>query len=133
MACENQVGVKNVLITFRNCDTDEVIQKVAHEEVGENDFVVIGCNRRNEAGKNGKVAVSKDNATMTITVDRNPDIPLSYYQGCAAIDIQVEMHNGVVYTGYNGSVVDPDGSNGSTVTMSLIFSRIDEMLASAAA
>jgi len=133
MACENQVGVKNVLITFRNCDTDEVIQKVAHEEVGENDFNVVNCRFRNESGKNGKVSVSKDNATMTITVDRNPDIPLSYYQGCAAIDIQVEMKSGRVYTAYNGSVVDPDGSDGTTVTMNLIFSEIDEMLASAAA
>ena len=128
MSCPNQVGVKNILISFRNCDTNEVIKFVSHKQANDEDPTVRACSWVNEPLTNGFVRRRASNASMQITVIRNYRVPLAYYQGCASVDVQVEMFSGLVYTGVSGSVGGEDGSNGHEVTLDITFQQLDELL-----
>ena len=45
MTCENQVGVKNILLTFRDCDTDAVYGPISHKLATEDAADVAACVR----------------------------------------------------------------------------------------
>lgn len=128
MACQNQVGVKNILISFEDCDTGEVIRNVSHKLATDELPMVRACAWTNEELTNGYVQRNAVNATISISVIRDPRIALSQYQSCASISIQIEYFNGLVYTAFNGSVTTTDGSDTHAVTMDLSFSEIDELL-----
>lgn len=128
MACLNQVGVKNILITFTDCDTDEVIGPISHELAGEEQPTYRTCEYTNEPMTNGRVMRNKSNQSITVTVERNLGISLAYYQGCARIDMQIEHFDGRVYSAENGTATGEEESDGSDVTITAVFEEIDELL-----
>jgi hypothetical protein len=128
MACENIVGVKNILITFHDCNTEETFGPISHELATDELPTWKTCPYNNEALPGGYTRRVSANAGANINVIRDPRIPLSYYQGCAAVDIQVEYDNGIVYTGRGGSVVGDDQSDSHAVTMDMSFRVLDELL-----
>lgn len=131
MACENQIGVKNILISFRDCDTDEVVRNVSHVLSTEELPTVLACTWANEALTGGYVQRSAQNASISLNVIRDTRVPLQWYQGCAAIDIQIEYMNGLVYTGFGGSVVGAEASDTHDIPMEISFKELDEMLPAA--
>lgn len=128
MACENLVGIKNILLTFTNCDTGEVLGPISHQLATEDMPTIRACGFTNEALPGGFVKRSLSNAQMEMNVIRDLRIPLAYYQGCAAVDTQIEYMNGLVYTGLNGSATGDDSSDGHEVTTTLTYKELDELL-----
>lgn len=128
MSCDNIVGVKNILLTFHDCNTDQTFGPYSHELATEELPTWKLCPFTNEAVAGGYVRRSTANAGVTINVIRDRRIPLSFYQGCAAIDIQVEYENGLVYTGKGGSVTGDEQSDSHGVPMTLSYRVLDELL-----
>ncbi len=128
MPCDNLVGVKNILITFRDCDTDEVIGPLSHELSTEELPMVKTCDIVNETMTNGFIRRTSANASIMMNVIRDLGIPLAWYQGCAALDIQIEYLNGLVYTGLGGSAIGDERSDTHDVTIEASFETLDEML-----
>jgi hypothetical protein len=128
MSCDNFVGVKNIMATFTNCDTGDVFGPYAHELATEDLPTWKLCPYTNEALSNGYIRRQRSNSQVTINLIRDLRLPLSYYQGCAQIDIQVEYDNGLVYTGKGGSVTGDDMSDSHGVNMTLSYKTLDELL-----
>lgn len=128
MACDKQNGVKNILITFTNCDTDETIGPISHDLPDDTLPTYKNCAWAITALTNGYVQRAASNATMTLPVIRDPRVPLAWYQGCASLDVQVEKFDGTVMTIDGGSVVDGEESDGYSVTMNIVANEIDELL-----
>lgn len=131
MACENQIGVKNILISFTDCDTGQIIRKVSHKLSNEDLPQVKTCGYTNEPLPGGYIRRIHANASILLNVIRSVRIPLSYYQGCASIDIQVEYLNGLIYTGVGGSVTGDETSDTHDVPMQLSFRVLEETLPAA--
>lgn len=137
MACANQVGVKNLAITFRDCDGGLIggvgdIRSRVHELAQDELPKYMMVNYTLEGLSGGRVKRTYKNARIEIMVVRDLSIPLAYYQGRASIDIQVEHVNGIVVTGIDGSVVEVETSDGNDVTMNIEFKRVEELLPSGA-
>lgn len=130
MACDNIVGVKNILISFRNCDTGEVISNVAHKLANDELPKIRAYNYTNESLPGGYVKRNQASATIEMEVIRDRTIPLAYYQGAAALDVQIEMDNGNVFTGVSGSEGGEEGSDTHSATLMVIFKNIEELLPS---
>lgn len=128
MPCDNQVGVKNILLTFRDCETDEVYGPISHELATEDLPTWRLCPYNNEPLPGGYVRRSVANESVEMVIIRDTRIPLALYQGCASVDVQVEYHNGLVYTGNNGTSTGDEMSDTHEVTMTLTFREIDEIL-----
>jgi hypothetical protein len=128
MACDNQVGVKNVVLTFRDCDTDEEWGPIAHELADDTQPVYRLCRFQNEELSGGYIQRTLASPSIEVNVIRNLGIPLSLYQGCAAVDVQIEHFNGLVYSATGGSATGTETSDAHAVTLTLIFKEIDEML-----
>jgi hypothetical protein len=128
MACENQVGVKNILLTFFNCNTNERSPPISHKQANDELPTVKACSVVNERLPGGYTMVTHADARVSISVIRDLRYPLAYYQGCVAIDLQLEMMNGLIYTGLNGGVVGDESSNTHEVALDLTFIELDEML-----
>lgn len=128
MACAKQNGVKNISVTFTDCDTNEVIGPIIHELATEELPTLKACGWTNTPLTGGYVTRSADNATMTINLRRDPRIPLKMYQGCASIDIQVEKFDGTVWTMTESSVTEAEESDGHSVNMTLVAADADELL-----
>lgn len=126
--CEEKVGVKNLLITFKDCDTEEVIGPISHKLASEELPTVKTCDTANTALTAGYVQIVQDNPSMTLNIIRDKRVPLAWYQGCASLDVQIEYYNGLVYTGLSGTVTEPEESDTHSVSMTTIFKQIDEML-----
>lgn len=128
MPCDNQVGVKNILLTFRDCDTDDVFGPIGHELSSEDLPTWRLCPYNNTALPGGYVKRQKGNDGVEIKVIRDLRIPLALYQGCADVAIQVEYFNGLVYSGVHGTGIGDDKSDTHEVTLNLSFKDIDELL-----
>lgn len=128
MACENMVGVKNILLTFFKCDTDERIGPIVHLLSSEDLPTVKTSVVINERLTDGYVQISRADARIELSVIRDLRLPLNIYQGDAAIDIQIEYFNGLVYTGVGGNVIGDENSDTHAVTMDISYKEIDEML-----
>lgn len=128
MACDNQVGVKNVVLTLRDCDTDEEYGPIAHELADDTQPVYRLCRFTNEELSGGYIQRTLASPSIEVNIIRNLGIPLAMYQGCASVDVQVEHFNGLVYSATAGSATGEETSDGHAVTMTLIFKEIDEML-----
>jgi hypothetical protein len=129
MTCENQIGVKNILLTFKDCDTDAVYGPIAHLLLDDTLPTWRLCAFENEALPHGFVKRSPTNAELVISVIRDLRIPLAMYQGCSDVNIQVEYYNGLVYSAVQGTGTGT-GSDSDThgVEMTISFQEIDEML-----
>ena len=76
MTCENQVGVKNILISFRDCDTDAVYGPISHELSSEDLPTWRLCAFNNEAMPHGYVKRQPTNPEVEIKVIRDLRVPL---------------------------------------------------------
>lgn len=128
MACDNQVGVKNILITFTDCDTDQVYGPISHELATEDLPTIRTCAFNNEPMPGGYVKRQVSNAEIEMNVIRDLRIPLAYYQGCASVDVQIEYFNGLVYSAAQGTGTGDERSDTHEVTLTLSFREIDELL-----
>lgn len=128
MACDNQVGVKNIMLTFRDCDTDDEFGPIAHALATDTQPTYRLCEYTNEELPGGYITRTLASPSIEISVIRNLGIPLALYQGCASVDIQVEHFNGLVYSAVDGSGTGTDTSDAHEVTLTLIFREIDELL-----
>lgn len=128
MACDNQVGVKNILLTFRDCETDEVLGPYSHELSSEDLPTIRTCNYNNEPLQGGYVKRQVGNPEIELKVVRDLRIPLSYYQGCSSVNVQIEYFNGLVYSGANGTGTGDEKSDTHEVTMTISFRVLDELL-----
>lgn len=128
MTCENQVGVKNVMLTFRDCETDEVFGPISHELSSEDLPTWRLCGFNNEALPGGYVRRQISNPEVEINVIRDLRIPLAMYQGCSDVSLQVEYYNGLVYSGINGTGIGDEKSDTHEVAMTISFREIDELL-----
>jgi len=128
MTCENQVGVKNILISFRDCDTDAVYGPISHELATDTLPTWRLCAYNNEALPHGYVKRAPTNPEVEINVIRDLRIPLSMYQGCSDVNLQVEYYNGLVYSAAKGTGTGDEKSDTHEVSMTIVFKEIDEML-----
>jgi hypothetical protein len=128
MTCENQVGVKNILLTFRDCDTDAVYGPISHNLSSEDLPTWRLCPYNNDPLPQGYVKRQPTNPEVEIKVIRDLRIPLAMYQGCSDVNLQVEYYNGLVYSATKGTGTGDDKSDTHEVTMTISFKEIDEML-----
>jgi len=128
MPCENQVGVKNIIITFLDCETDERYGPISHELATEDLPTYRLCGFNNQPLPGGFVRRSVTNKQIDLTVIRDLRIPLHLYQGCASVDIQIEHFNGLVYSANNGTGTGEELSDSHQVMLTLTFQEIDELL-----
>lgn len=128
MTCENQVGVKNILLTFRDCDTDLVYGPISHKLATDTLPTWRLCSYNNEALPHGYVKRKPTNPEVEINVIRDLRIPLAMYQGCSDVKLQVEYFNGLVYSAEKGTGTGEEKSDTHEVAMTLVFREIDEML-----
>lgn len=128
MACENQVGVKNILLTFTDCDTDQVFGPLAHELSSEDLPTWRLCAYNNTAMPGGFVRRQVTSSEVEIKVIRDLRIPLALYQGCANVNGQVEYYNGLVISWVGGTGTGDDKSDTHEVTMTIAFRTYDELL-----
>lgn len=128
MPCDNQIGVKNILMTFRDCETDQVFGPISHELATEDLPTIRLCAYNNEAMPGGFVKRKVSNAEMELKVIRDLRIPLALYQGCASLAIQIEYFNGLVYSATNGTGTGDEKSDTHEVTITATFREIDELL-----
>lgn len=137
MACPNQVGVKNLTLAFRDCENGLPggvgdIRPRTHVMSPDELPKYITTNFTLEGLSAGRVKRTYKNASVELMVVRDLRIPLQYYQGRAAITIQVEHVNGIVITGLDGFVTGVEASDGNDVSMTIEFERLEELLASGA-
>jgi hypothetical protein len=128
MTCENQVGVKNILLSFRDCDTDALYGPISHELSSDTLPTWRLCGYNNEALPHGYVKRVPTNPEVEIAIIRDLRIPLSMYQGCSDVALQVEYYNGLVYTAAKGTGTGDEKSDTHEVTMTISFKEIDELL-----
>lgn len=128
--CNKQVGIKNILITFTNCTTGQVIGPVAHELAEEKIPDVRTSRSTSEALPGGYTRLSHGHSNIKMNVIRDLRIPLNMYQdpGVASVAIQLEYINGLVYTGVGGSVTGKDESDTHGVPLDITFDILDELL-----
>ena len=129
MSCRNQVGVRNITITFYDCDTGQSYPNISHILANDEQPQYRLCDYANEPLPGGYVRRTRGNNQITLPVIRNQCVPLALYQGCAGVDIQIEHHNGRVVTGLKGTVTGDDLSDGHEVTFTATFLEVDELLA----
>jgi len=128
MTCENQVGVKNILLTFKDCDTDAVYCPIAHVLATDTLPTWRLCAFNNEPLPHGYVKRVDTNPEVEINVIRDLRIPLAMYQGCSDVNLQVEYYNGLVYSATKGTGTGDEKSDTHEVALTLSFRIIDELL-----
>lgn len=129
MSCQNQIGIRNILFTFTDCDTGTVIGPVSHKLADSESLPTVkSCPWHNTPLTNGRIKRAASNASIKLKVIPLDDIPLSYYQGSASIDTQIEYFNGRVYVGKDGAISESDGSNLEGVDMNIVFKSLHEDL-----
>lgn len=128
MACENLIGVKNILMTFYDCDTETTIGPISHKLANDELPTWKTCEWNNEQMPHGYTKRIASNAGVELSIIRDLRIPLRYYQGCVSIDMQVEYENGLVYTGKGGGVLGEEKSDTHEVSLEITFRSLDELL-----
>jgi hypothetical protein len=128
MTCEKSVGVKNILITFTDCDTDAVYGPIAHLLATDTLPTWRLCPYNNTAQPYGYVKRAPVNCEVEINVIRDLRIPLAMYQGCSDVAIQVEYFNGLVISGVEGMGTGDTKSDMHEVPMTISFTEFDELL-----
>lgn len=128
MTCDNQVGVKNILITFKDCDTDAVYGPISHNLATDTLPTWRLCPYNNDPLPHGYVKRQPTNPEVEINVIRDLRIPLSMYQGCSDVTLQVEYYNGLVYSAQKGTGTGDTKSDTHEAEMTISFKEIDEML-----
>ena len=126
--CTKIVGVKNIMMTFRNCETQQIIGPVSHQLAREELPKWRLFEFKQEKLPGGYVRRHHISPECEIVLIRNLGIPLKDYQGRSAIKVQVEYENGLVYTGESGGVQGEDMSDTHEVSMKIAFHDLEELL-----
>lgn len=126
--CDNQIGVRNIIIKFLDCDNNVTYGPVAHILSGDEQPTYRLCDYSNEPMTGGYVRRTKGNNEISVNVIRNLGIPLAMYQGCGSIDITIEHFNGMVITGLSGTSTGDESSDGHEATITATFKEVDELL-----
>lgn len=127
-ACDNLVGLKNCLITFTNCDTGQVIAARSHVLSSDEIPKMRIEPYKATAMAGGYTKRESSYPRMEMKIIRELDIPLSWYQGAAAMDVQLEYENGLVYTAKAGTVQGEETSDTHEVDLKLVYKKISELL-----
>ena len=128
MTCENQVGVKNILITFLDCDTGATYGPISHKLSSEDLPTWRLCAFNNSTLPQGYVKRAASNPEVELKVIRDLRIPLAMYQGCSDVALQVEYFNGLVYSAAKGTGTGDTKSDTHEAEMIISFLEIDELL-----
>jgi Phage tail tube protein len=128
MACPKLLGVKNIPIKFTNCNTGQVLGPYIHKLSGDELPQFRTYPFASEALPNGYSRQFQRSAKIMMKIQRDPRIPLSWYQGAAVLDIQVEMESGHVYTGEGGTIIGEPTSDSLEIEIEASFEGIDELL-----
>jgi hypothetical protein len=115
-------------MTFRDCDTDAVYGPISHDLSGDDLPTWRLCPYNNSALPHGYVKRQPTNPEVEIKVIRDLRIPLSMYQGCSDVNLQVEYYNGLVYSAAKGTGTGDTKSDTHEVDLTLSFREIDELL-----
>lgn len=126
--CNKIVGIKNILMTFTNCETGERVGPIAHELATDEDPKIRSHEWTQEDLKGGYTKRKHHNPFMELKVIRDPRIPLKDYQGRSAIDLQIEYIMGYVYTGVDGGVTGDPSSDTYEADMKISFAEVHELL-----
>lgn len=131
--CQNQVGVLNLTLAFTNCDASvnsggANIAARTHIMAKDQLPMYLVPNYTLVGTVGGRVKRQYQNAKIKVDVSRDLTIPLGYYQGMAAIDYQCEHLSGAVITATGGFVVGAAESDGDSITMTLEYAVIEELL-----
>lgn len=128
MTCENQVGVKNILLTFLDCDTGQVYGPISHKLSSDELPTWRLCAFNNDPLPQGYVKRQPSNPEVEMKIIRDLRIPLAMYQGCSDVTLQVEYYNGLVYSAAKGTGTGDEKSDTHEVSMTVSFKFIDELL-----
>jgi hypothetical protein len=120
--------VKNILLTFKDCDTDQIYGPIAHELSSEDLPTWRLCPYNNTPMPGGFVKRARGNSSVEMKVIRDLRIPLAMYQGCANVQGQVEYYNGMVISFMDGTGTGDDKSDTHEVTLAIAFLTYDELL-----
>lgn len=127
MACESDVGLKNLVLTFRDCNTGEEISAISHNLAEDTQFEWNACPYTRTSTSGRKTRVSKASVQINFTVVPSLSIPSNYYTGCAEMDVSAEFYSGRVITATNGSIVDASAMNEESVAIQARFDVLDEI------
>jgi hypothetical protein len=128
MACPKLLGVKNIPIRFTNCNTGQVLGPIIHKLASDELPQIRVYPFSSEALANGYSRQFQRSAKIMMRIQRDPRVPLSWYQGAAVLDIQLEMESGHVYTGEGGTIIGEPTSDSLEVEIEASFENIDELL-----
>jgi hypothetical protein len=128
MACDLLVGVKNISLTFFDCDTGVKLGPISHILSSSDLPTIRTCRYKNTDLPGGYVKRETGSPMMEMKVIRDVRVPMAYYQGCVSVSAQVEYENGLLYTGLDGNTTDDSSSDTHEVTLKLNFLEIDEVL-----
>lgn len=128
MTCPNVVGVKNIMLTFINCDTGQKLGPMPHKQATEELPKWRTYPITKQALPGGYVKYQQSHARAEMVLIRDLRVPLADYQGRSSISFQVEYENGLVYTGKASTPEGEDTSDSHEVTLNLVAPVIDELL-----
>lgn len=126
--CDNVIGVKNILITFRNCATNAVVGPISHMLAKEDLPMWRLYEFKQEKLPGGYVKRHHISPECEMDIIRDLRIPLLDYQGRSQLDIQVEYDNGLVYTGTSGGIQGEEKSDTHEVRLAIAFKTLTELL-----
>jgi hypothetical protein len=133
--CPEIVGVRNISLSFTDCDGGDgaVSIRARTHTMSKDELPMYNMATYTLEGlSRGRAKRTYTNATIELPIVRDLAIPLIYYQGRAAISVQIEHINGVVVAASNGIVTGVEASDGNDVRMNLEFAKIEELLPSGA-
>lgn len=128
MTCLNVVGVKNINLTFQNCETGETFGPYAHELATEELPMWRLYPYSIESLPGGYVKKKHISSKVKLKIIRNLAVPLVDYQGRSQISGQVEYEDGLVYTWVDAGVTGEAESDTHEVDMECSARVIDEVL-----
>lgn len=127
-ACDRTIGVKQILLAFTDCDTGQKYGPFAHKQGDEELPVWRLVDFVNEEVPGGWVERKQRSMYGEFTVNKDPRLPSSFYQGKAAISGQIEYRDGRVITFDEAAVAGDDASDLRKFKMRIVSPLIDELL-----
>lgn len=128
MSCEQIVGVKNIFIVFTNCDTKQVTPPISHKLAKDELPKWRLFDKTYEKLPGGYAKMRQAQYECDMNIIRDLRMPLADYQGRSQLDIQIEMENGLVYTGKVGTFTGDELSDTHEVMLKVVFKLATELL-----
>jgi hypothetical protein len=126
--CNKIVGLKNLMFTFYDPETNTSTGPWAHELSKEELPQIRSYGYKLEPMTGGYQKKVRTNAHFDCNVIMLDFIPMSFYQGRACITVQAEYESGRIYTGSNGTVTGEEMSDSHDAPMKMLFDTLYERL-----